>query len=126
MADGSSRTVPLLFKNAYKDEYTSEALPSARMQSAMQDEIDDLNCKVRVGITLKDALSDPAAKAIGTRWVVCNKNDADDPDIRARLVAKRGPCSRGSVVLCGNTAAREHTDAPFPVGHGAKPMGENP
>ena len=37
---------------------------------------------------MDDALKDPSAKIIGSRWVVCNKNDVHDPDVRARLVAQ--------------------------------------
>ena len=88
MANGSSKTVPLIFRDVYKDEYTSEPLPSAWVESAIQDEIEYFNAKVWVGVPIQEALSDPAAKIIGTRWVVCNKNDTDDPDIRARLVAQ--------------------------------------
>ena len=33
-------------------------------------------------------MQDPESKVISCRWVICNKNDADDPDVRARLVAQ--------------------------------------
>ena len=80
MADGSSQVVPLLFKEVYRDEYTQEALPRSWVESAIQDEIDYFNAKVWRGVPLKQALSDPSAKIIGTRWAVCNKHDADDPE----------------------------------------------
>ena len=41
-----------------------------------------------ITVPLEDALKDPEAKVIGSRWVICTKNDPSDPDIRARLVAQ--------------------------------------
>ena len=35
-----------------------------------------------------EALKEDGAKVSGTRWVICNKNDANDPDVRARRVAQ--------------------------------------
>ena len=35
----------------------------------------------------KVAASDDAAKVVRTRWVLCNKGDDIEPDVRARLVA---------------------------------------
>ena len=40
------------------------------------------------GVPLEDVQKDPDAKIIGCRWVIHNKNDNRDPDIRARLVAQ--------------------------------------
>ena len=37
---------------------------------------------------MQDAIKEPGAKIISCRWVVCNKSDMSDPDIRARLVAQ--------------------------------------
>ena len=37
---------------------------------------------------MQEALSDPDAKLVGTRWVNCNKGDVAEPDVRARLVAQ--------------------------------------
>ena len=37
---------------------------------------------------MSQALSQKGSKIIGTRWVLSNKNDALDPDVRARLVAQ--------------------------------------
>ena len=37
---------------------------------------------------LEDVLKDPEAKIVGSRWVICTKNDPSNPDIRARLVAQ--------------------------------------
>ena len=33
-------------------------------------------------------MADPEGKIIGSRWVNCNKNDINDPDVRCRLVAQ--------------------------------------
>ena len=54
----------------------------------MLDEIDYFNRHVRRVVPISDALSHKGAKIIGTRWVLSNKNDALDPDVRARLVAQ--------------------------------------
>ena len=39
-------------------------------------------------MSLKEALSDPAGKVIGCRWVNCNKGDLANPDVRCRLVGQ--------------------------------------
>ena len=54
----------------------------------MLDEIDYFNDIVWVGVSMEEALSDPEAKIVGTRWVNCNKADLAEPDVRARLVAQ--------------------------------------
>ena len=41
-----------------------------------------------MGVPLAEALKDEGAKVIGSRWVVCNKQDSQNPDVRARLVAQ--------------------------------------
>ena len=33
------------------------------------------------------AKSDPDAKLVRSRWALCNKEDDDSPDVKARLVA---------------------------------------
>ena len=88
MQDGS--TIPIKwdqFKPAYKDEYTSEELPTAGTHSAIMEELNYFNDKVWVGVDIKQAQSDPVGKVISSRWVNCNKGDAANPDIRCRLVA---------------------------------------
>ena len=40
------------------------------------------------GVSLKEALSDPAGKVIGCHWVNCNKGDLANPDVRCRLVGQ--------------------------------------
>ena len=54
----------------------------------MHDELNFLNEKVWLGVPLHEAQRDPESKIIGTRWVVSNKGDANEPDVRARLVAQ--------------------------------------
>ena len=55
---------------------------------AMLDELSYFNDNVWKGVPLAEAQADPEGKLIGTRCVLCNKNDASDPDVRARLVAQ--------------------------------------
>ena len=86
--NGRMESVNLAFKDAYKDEYTSEQLPMGHVRLAMQEELAYFCDKVWVGVPLADALADPDGKVIGSRWVNCNKNDVNDPDVRCRLVAQ--------------------------------------
>ena len=72
----------------YKDEYTGDTIPRAWVEEAINEELDYFNANVWCGVHINDALKDPAAKVISSRWVVCNKNDAHNPDVRARLVAQ--------------------------------------
>ena len=37
---------------------------------------------------MAEAMADADGKIIGSRWVSCNKNDVNDPDVRCRLVAQ--------------------------------------
>ena len=55
---------------------------------AMQEELAYFCDKVWVGVPLNEALADKDGKIIGSRWVNCNKNDINDPDVRCRLVAQ--------------------------------------
>ena len=78
----------LVFKDAYKDEYTNEELPMEHVRVAMQEELEYCCDKVWVGVPIEEALADTDGKIIGSRWVNCNKNDIHDPDVRCRLVAQ--------------------------------------
>ena len=78
----------LVFKNVNKDEYTGEELPIGHVRNAMLDELEYFCDKVWVGVPLDVAQRDPDGKMIGSRWVNCNKNDVNDPDVRCRLVAQ--------------------------------------
>ena len=78
----------LVFKDAYKDEYTNEELPMEHVRVAMQEELAYFCDKVWVGVPIEEALADTDGKIIGSRWVNCNKNDIHDPDVRCRLVAQ--------------------------------------
>ena len=54
----------------------------------MLEELEYFCDRVWEGVPLSDAQLDPGAKIVGSRWVNCNKNDANDPDVRCRLVAQ--------------------------------------
>ena len=88
--DGTNKTAHLSkkFKAQYRDEYTNDTLPQDHLEATTQDELDYFNDHVWKALSLKDALSEPKAKVVGTRRAICNKNDASEPDIRARLVAQ--------------------------------------
>jgi hypothetical protein len=86
--NGRIEPVNLNFKDFYKDEYTSEQLPMGHVRLAMQEELAYFCDKVWVGVPMAEALEDTDGKIIGSRWVNCNKNDINDPDVRCRLVAQ--------------------------------------
>ena len=85
---GPVETVQLVFKDSYKDEYTCEELPMGHVRLAMQEELEYFCDKVWVGVPISEAMADKDGKIIGSRWVNCNKNDINDPDVRCRLVAQ--------------------------------------
>ena len=82
--DGKVGTTELVFKDSYRDEYTNELLPLGHVKRAMHDELlyfcDSVWVLVPVG--------EVTGKTIGSRWVNCNKNDLEDPDVRCRLVGQ--------------------------------------
>ena len=75
------------FKTEYKDEYTGAVLPMHLVKAAMIDELSYFNTNVWQVEDSKIAANDASAKVVRTRWVLCNKGDDLEPDVRARLVA---------------------------------------
>ena len=89
MLDGSTRAIQFAdsnFKAEYKDEYTAEVLPRHLVRAAMIDELTYFNQHVWKGVDAAKVRADHL-DPIRTRWVICNKGDAEHPEIRARLVA---------------------------------------
>ena len=86
--NGHVRDLPMVFNKSYKDEYTCEELPLGHVRLAMQEELAYFNDKVWICAPLSEAMADVDGKIIGSRWVNCNKNDVNDPDVRCRLVAQ--------------------------------------
>ena len=76
------------FKTLYRDEYTDEHLPQEWVEDAIFDELSYFNANVWRAVPLARAMQDPSAQLIGVRWVICNKGDAQNPEVRARLVAQ--------------------------------------
>ena len=85
---GRTESTNLVFKDSYRDEYTNEDLPLGHVRHAMLDELEYFCDKVWVLVPLEEAQKDEEGKIIGSRWVNCNKNDINDPDVRCRLVAQ--------------------------------------
>ena len=75
------------FKEVYLDEYTREPLPHELVCQAIREELEYFNSRVWELADVKAVMADRESKVVRTRWVICNKGDADEPDIRARLVA---------------------------------------
>ena len=89
---GSNRTLPVVydptnFKNQYTDEYTGETLPPQLIRDAIEDELNYFNSKVWQMSTMEEMQKVPDHILVRSRWVLCNKGDAQAPDVRARLVS---------------------------------------
>ena len=89
MQDGTTHQVTFAdqnFKAEYRDEYTGEILPRHLVREAMVNELTYFNEHVWRGKDATAAKQDHL-NPIRTRWVICNKGDAENPEVRARLVA---------------------------------------
>ena len=82
--DGQVGPTDLIFKDVYKDEYTNESLPLGHVRQAMHDELLYFCDHVWELVPANEV----TGKVIGSRWVNCNKNDLEDPDVRCRLVGQ--------------------------------------
>ena len=75
------------FRARYIDEYTGKVLDPHLVRAAIMEELNYFNEKVWEAEP-KDKMFDvPDHVHVRSRWVLCNKGDAANPDIRARLVA---------------------------------------
>ena len=75
------------FKTSYKDEYTGEVLPTHLVRAAMEEELGYFNKHVWDAVEKRIACRTDDYKLIRMRWVICNKGDDKEYDVRARLVA---------------------------------------
>ena len=75
------------FRDKYLDEYTGEILPKPLIRNAIEDELNYFNEKVWRLATKEEMEQIPGYILVRSRWVFCNKGDADEPDERARLVS---------------------------------------
>ena len=109
MDNGASHDIYLHshFRETYRDEYTSEKLPASWVQAAIHEELQYFNDVVWKGVHMDEVSKDPAAKLVGCRWVICNKNDAENPAVRARLVAQEVNNSDDLSFFCSDTSTRE-------------------
>ena len=65
--DGRSVWQKLVFKPAYKDEYTGEILPEAHIKKGIIDELTSFCDKVLVGVPSSEAMADTDSKIIPVR-----------------------------------------------------------
>ena len=79
--------IPHNFKAVYRDEYTGEELPNHLVRSAMEEELNYFNLHVWDAVEKKLAYRTEDFKLVRMRWVICNKADDENYDVRARLVA---------------------------------------
>ena len=75
------------FKKIYRDEYTGEELPLHLVRAAMEEELEYFNAHVWDAVDRKLAYKTDDFKLVRMRWVICNKGDDVEYDVRARLVA---------------------------------------
>ena len=76
------------FKAQYYDEYTGEPLPNDLVRAAMIEEMSYFSEKtVWTAAKWSDMKGSEDSSLVRMRWVLCNKGDAKEPDVRARLVA---------------------------------------
>ena len=75
------------FKPRYLDEYTGEVLAPHLIRTAIEDELDYFNSKVWQICTMDEMRKVPEYILVRSRWVLCNKGDSQNPDVRARLVS---------------------------------------
>ena len=75
------------FKACYTDEYTSEVLNNFLIPAAIMEELDYVNDRMWEVSTRDDMMKVDGHIFVRSRCVHCNKGDALNPDIRARLVA---------------------------------------
>ena len=75
------------FRNKYLDEYTGETLEPSLIAAAIREELNYFNQGVWKIELKTNALQKPDAILVRSRWVLCNKGDNKNPDMRARLVA---------------------------------------
>ena len=75
------------FKDRHLDEYTGEILPTHFIREAMEGAFDYLNGKVWKLGTASEMEKSPDYILARSRWVMCNKGDADTPDCHAILVS---------------------------------------
>ena len=87
-ANGSTQKIALQFGDTYRDEYTGVILPRGHVETAVTDEIKYLCDTVWVGVPIAEAHADLEGKIIASRWMNCNKHDAENPDVRCRRVAQ--------------------------------------
>ena len=75
------------FKAVSQDEYTGEILPNALVRAALIEDLNYFNKHVWDVVEKRIAYKLDDYKLVRMRWAICNKGDANDYDIRARLVA---------------------------------------
>ena len=93
------------WKPMYVDEYTGERLPHDHLRDAMHDELAYFNEHVWEIVPIEQAMRHRGSKLIGTRWALCNKCDALNPDVRARLVAREINLFHEETLRGGHSAA---------------------
>ena len=76
------------FETRYVDEYTGEILPLELVQAAMMEELNYFSEKTMwPAAEYSETKANTDATFVRMRWVLCNKGDGKEPDVRARLVA---------------------------------------
>ncbi len=75
--------------NTYYDDITGELLDSKLVEAAVKDEMETYHSHgVYRKVPIDECYQSTGKKPIKIRWVIVNKGDAENPEYRARLVAK--------------------------------------
>ena len=101
------------FKTQHFDECTGEPLPNHVVRAAMIEEMLYFSEKAAwTAADWADMESSKDSTFVRMRWVLCNKGDLKEPDVRARLVA--GKVAKDQVsAFDANTPPLESKKAPF-------------
>ena len=74
-------------KARYVDECTGEVLDTQLIQAALMEEMSYFNDRAWEVDTKEHMATVDGHVFVRSRWVLCSKGDADEPDLRARFVA---------------------------------------
>ena len=75
------------FRPRYLDEYTGEVLSPPLIREAIEDELNYFKSKVWQICSIDEMKNIPDYVLVRSRWVLANKGDSSNPDVRARLVS---------------------------------------
>ena len=88
-------------------------MPLELVKAAMVEELNYFNEKVWEIEEAKNLVGDEGSNTVRTRWVVCNKGDSTNYDVRARLVACE-VATTGAMIISPVPIPWRRDDCPCP------------